>query len=283
MGGKFLSTEQTYWVVKSPSRLDTSTPGLAKVVYAPPGDITFSVYGPSGAAIDSFGTAGNLDFQVNSPVTGVFRIAATIAYPFAVGRNTVVAFGTTLSDGYSSEFDYFDIGGSYSQLCGDAQSSATNALSASTNALSASNNATLAATSSAAAALSAGTAATQATTAANNTAGLAGGQPLSTAILSTNTGVGNLATALIASIPTPELAPMFTPNTADQMALIYWLLGGLKRTFDPVTGQIDLDLSTIPLLPASRVYFQTYSDVAGLVPATSLGEVIVQGPWVVVP
>lgn len=124
----------------------------------------------------------------------------------------------------------------------------------------------------------ASTAATQATTAATqataaNTSVQAGGY--------VGTRVNTASTALTTNITTP--VPSLTgtpPNVASQVALLYWVLAGLERTFDPVTGRVYLDTTPIAgsLPPGTQVYFQCWADVARTIPATTLAEVLVQDP-----
>lgn len=141
---------------------------------------------------------------------------------------------------------------------------------------------------------------TNAIAANNNTSGLAVGQPLYTAITATNAAVTTdvaspknllhyVKSALDGNIPVPAIlpsgpppAPLVAPNMADQMALTYWMLSGLRRWFDVTTGRVYLDLSPL-IVPTPTVYFQCWADVARTVPATTLAEVIVQDSWTIDP
>jgi hypothetical protein len=81
----------------------------------------------------------------------------------------------------------------------------------------------------------------------------------------------------------PGPGPLTAPNMADQIAMTYWMLSGLTRTFDTATGRIYLDLE--PIIPAPdtpTVYFQCWADAARTIPATTLAEVVVQDPWTIV-
>lgn len=132
------------------------------------------------------------------------------------------------------------------------------------NALDAATQATAAAASAASADIAATNAETQATAAAT------------AATVASDALTPNLDTPIPDLNPTPA-AP---PNVASQIALLYWLLSGLTRTFDPVTGRIYLDTTPIAgaLPPGTQVYFQCWANVARTIPATTLAEVLVQDP-----
>jgi len=236
-----------------------------------------------GVSVISPPVAFNVDGTVTGHVgvTGVLNgsimtVLVTSTYINAnggAGRWTCRCFSTALTGSYPST-DWADVGTNVSVGALDATTAKTavtagtiytNAATAATQATTAATQATTAATQATTAASQATTAATQATTAAANTT---------------------------SQIPVPDLipsilTPSLTPSMSDQVALLYLLLSGLPRTFDPATGRIYLDLSPMyvpagPVPPGKLAFYQCWADPARTIPPTTLAAVVAQDPLTVV-
>lgn len=215
-----------------------------------------------GVSVISPPVAFNVDGTVTGHVgvTGVLNgsimtVLVTSTYINAnggAGRWTCRCFSTALTGSYPST-DWADVGTNVSVGALDATTAKTAVTAGTiyTNAATAATQAT--------------TAATQATTAAANTT---------------------------SQIPVPDLipsilTPSLTPSMSDQVALLYLLLSGLPRTFDPATGRIYLDLSSMyvpagPVPPGKLAFYQCWADPARTIPPTTLAAVVAQDPLTVV-
>jgi len=207
--------------------------------------------------------AGNAETAANNA-----EVQATIAA-------TAVTAGGTVYDQLQPGGDVYDNAAAAATDAAAAAVAATNAETAATNAETAATNAE-----------------TQATIAA--TALTAGGtvydelQPGGDVY----DNVAAAAANTTSQIPVPDLipsilTPSLTPSMSDQVALLYLLLSGLPRTFDPATGRIYLDLSPMyvpagPVPPGKVAFYQCWADPARTIPPTTLAAVVAQDPLTVV-
>ena len=164
-------------------------------------------------------------------------------------------------------------------VTGGAGTVKDNAAAAAADASTAAAQATEAATQASSAATDAATAATQATDAA--TQATLANEAASVAAQQAATAAQN-SDALNTNLPIPSLGND-APNLGSQVVLLYWLLSGLRRTFDATTGRIYLDASALPdSPPGTQIYYQCWADSARTTTATSLAEVVVQDSLTVV-